>query len=466
MKYFNKNVSSAEQGFMNTATTKVHFASKQLLIAAVALMTCSSLAAQEADSEQDKKDADVERIIVTVERRTQDLQDLAGTAFAFSGEDLKAQGIQDITDIAESIPGLEIGNNQGNVEVWIRGIGSSNNTELGDPAAATHLDGVYIPRPSGIGSAFFDISRVEVNVGPQGTLRGRNATAGSVNIIPWRPALNQWNGSAEVEVGNYNQRSITGALNIPATDNLAFRIAGTKVDHDSYYNDVGPLDLELAEAADNLGLRFQALYEPTDDLSIYLSYDYAREQGTGYTGTNFALPLGLGIDPDDIEDPRDVVGRGFTPIQDTIHDGFKIEVTWDMGKALLEYNGSYRDLIYDYQAATPLSPDFPGVFEALDPLDQAIDDFSRFQFLTDSESIIHELRLLSDDDTSRLTYTAGIFLFNERQKTFLASAGDRGGFFQGAEFNQPNTDTDSFSVYGDATYEFSADTRLTIVGWV
>ena len=462
MKYFNKNVSSAEQGFMNNATTRVHYASKQFLIAAVTLMTCSSLAAQEAENKQDKKDADVERIMVTVERRTQDLQDLAGTAFAFSGEDLKAQGIQDITDIAESIPGLEIGNNQGNVEVWIRGIGSSNNTELGDPAAATHLDGVYIPRPSGIGSAFFDISRVEVNVGPQGTLRGRNATAGSVNIIPWRPALNQWNGSAEVEVGNYNQRSITGALNIPATDNLAFRIAGTKVDHDSYYNDVGSLDLELAEAADNLGLRFQALYEPTDDLSIYLSYDYAREQGTGYTGTNFALPLGLGIDPDDIEDPRDVVGRGFTPIQDTIHDGFKIEVTWDMGKALLEYNGSYRDLIYDYQAATPLSPDFPGVFEALAPLDQAIDDFSRFQFLTDSESIIHELRLLSDDDTSRLTYTAGIFLFNERQQTFLASAGDRGGFFQGAEFNQPNTDTDSFSVYGDATYEFSADTRLTV----
>ena len=70
MKYFNKNVASAEQGFMNTATTKVHFVSKRLLIAAVALMTCSSLAAQEAESEQDKKDADVERIIVTVERRT------------------------------------------------------------------------------------------------------------------------------------------------------------------------------------------------------------------------------------------------------------------------------------------------------------------------------------------------------------------------------------------------------------
>jgi iron complex outermembrane receptor protein len=462
MKTNNDNLTVSGQGLMNLTKRKSHNLCKAAVLAALSTVASASLMAQEAPAEEEKKEAEVERILVTVERRSQDLQDLAGTAFAFSGEDLKSQGIQDITDIAESIPGLEIGNNQGNVEVWIRGIGSSNNTELGDPAAATHLDGVYIPRPSGIGSAFFDISRVEVNIGPQGTLRGRNATAGSVNIIPWRPALGQWNGSAEVEFGNYNHRSFSGALNIPVTDRLAFRVAGTKVDHDSYYNDVGPLDLELAEAADNLGLRFQALYEATDDLTFYFSYDYAREQGTGYTGTNFALPLGLGIDPDDIEDPRDVIGRGFTPIQDTVHDGFKFEARWDMGKAILEYNGSYRDLLYDYQAATPLSPDFPGVFEALEPLAQGLDDFSRFQFLTDSESTIHELRLLSDDDASRLTYTAGLFIFQERQQTFLASAGDRGGFFQGAEFNQPNTDTDSFSAYADATYEFSPDTRLTL----
>ena len=76
--------------------------------------------------------------------------------------------LQDLTDIGETAPGIEIASNQGNVEVWIRGIGSSNNTELGDPAAATHLDGVYIPRPSGISSVFFDIDRVEANLGPQG----------------------------------------------------------------------------------------------------------------------------------------------------------------------------------------------------------------------------------------------------------------------------------------------------------
>ena len=120
-----------------------------------------------------------------------------------------------------------IANNGGNVEVWIRGVGSSNNTELGDPAAATHFDGVYIPRPAGIGSAFFDIQRVEVNVGPQGTLRGRNATAGSVNIISWKPGLGVWDAEIEGEYGNYNQTVIRGMLNVPIGDRVAIRASGT-----------------------------------------------------------------------------------------------------------------------------------------------------------------------------------------------------------------------------------------------
>lgn len=122
---------------------------------------------QEANEESSSRRGVLEEIVVTVERRSQSLQSLAGTAIAISGEDLKRQGLQDLTDIGETAPGIEIASNQGNVEVWIRGIGSSNNTELGDPAAATHLDGVYIPRPSGIGSVFFDIDRVEVNLGPR-----------------------------------------------------------------------------------------------------------------------------------------------------------------------------------------------------------------------------------------------------------------------------------------------------------
>lgn len=431
-----------------------------------AIIALPALAQERENDEEANEDSPpgrgiLEEIVVTVERRSQSLQSLAGTAIAISGEDLKRQGLQDLTDIGETAPGIEIASNQGNVEVWIRGIGSSNNTELGDPAAATHLDGVYIPRPSGIGSVFFDIDRVEVNLGPQGTLRGRNATAGSVNIIPWKPGIGNFDGSIEVEVGNYEQRVITGVINVPIDSKSAFRLAGLTLDHDSYYNDVGPLGIGVAEAADNLGLRAQYLRKPTDKLSILLAADYVTEQGTGYTGTNFANPLANGVKPDEITNPRDVIARGFEPVQDTKHWGAKLQIAYDFPFATLEYNGSYRDLIYDYAAATPLAPNYPGVLQTLTPIEENLDNFSRFQFITDSESTIHELRLIAND-TDRLYYTLGAFYFAEKQRSFLASTGDRGGFFQGAEFNQPDTDTDSFSLYGDLTYSLSDATRLSL----
>ncbi|GAK33523.1 hypothetical protein JCM17846_21480 [Iodidimonas nitroreducens] len=404
---------------------------------------------------------EIEEITVTVERRSQSLQNLAGTAALFQGEDLKQLGVQNLTDLNGRFPGLQIANNQGNVEVWIRGIGSSNNTELGDPAAATHLDGVYVPRPRGIGSVFFDIERVEVNIGPQGTLRGRNATAGSVNIISIKPGLGVWDAMAEVEFGNFDQTTIHAMLNVPIGDKMALRVSGFSLDHDSYLNNVGPVDdIDVAEAENNLGFRAHFLYEPNDKLRILLTGDYVQEKGTGFTGVNFANPLGNGIAPSEIKNPRDVIAAGITPILDTEHWGAKIEINYDVGPFNIEYLGSYRDLIYDFEATTPLSPNFPGVLETLGPLDEAFDNFSRFQSITDSESIIHELRLVSKDD-QRLIWSAGVFYFDEQQFSFLGSTGDRGLFFSGLEFNQPDTDGESLSFFGDATFEITPKMRLT-----
>ncbi len=396
---------------------------------------------------------------VTVERRGQALQDLGVTAYSFDGESLKIQGVQSLTDLSELAPGLEIGQKQGNIEVWIRGVGSSNNTELGDPAAAPHMDGVYVPRPSGIGSAFFDIARVEVNVGPQGTLRGRNAMAGSVNIIPWRPGIGIWDAALEVELGDYNQRVYRGIVNVPMGERAASRVAVYSLAHDSYYNDVGPANLRTAEQEDNRGYRFQFLFDATDRLTVLLAADLVRERGTGYTGTNYANPLGNGVLPTAIDDPRDVYARAFAPDLDTEHWGVKLEATYDFAWGTLEYIASRRDLLYDYDGVTPLSPDWPGVADTLQPVDETYDNWSRFRFVTDSVSDIHEVRLFGD--TEDWTWTLGYFWFKEDQSTFLGSVGDRTLFFQGIEFNQPNTDSASSSLYGDVTYHLTDQTRIT-----
>jgi len=463
---------------VNTQKNYLKLASISGYAMLTALATSSAAFAQLQTSEIVEGEDGVDEIIVTVERRAQSLQDYAGTAAVISGEELSLLGITNITQLDGKIPGLSIANNQGNVEVFIRGVGSSNNTELGDPAAATHLNGVYVPRPSGFGAAFFDIERVEVNIGPQGTLRGRNATAGSVNVIPWAPGIGHKEFAVEASYGNFNDYRVEGVLNLPVTENSAFRLSAFKSEHDSFLNNISPDSSEIdgvdvptsedegvgvAEATDDFGIRAAYLIEPTNNLKLTLTADYIEQKGTGYTGVNFAAPLGAGIDPDDIDDPRDVFGRGITPDEDTEHWGVKGQIDYTGKGFNVEYIGSYRDQVYDYEFTTPASPFFEGALEGFDAL--TFDNFNRVAFTTDSESIVQELRFHNQDQALpnnwKLDWTAGFFYFDESQRTFLGTTGDRNPFFQGVEFNQ-TTDTRSFSGYGDVTFHLPGDkARLT-----
>ncbi len=439
--------------------------------ALVTALSFSTVAAAQQTSEIIDNEDGTSEIIVTVERRSQSLQDYAGTAAAISGEDLKLLGITDFQEIDGKIPGLSVANNQGNIEVWIRGVGSSNNTELGDPAAAFHFNDVYLPRPAGIGAAFFDIERVEVNIGPQGTLRGRNATAGSINAIPWKPGLGVFDAAGEIGYGNYGETTLEGMINAPLGENSALRLAAYKLDRDSYYENVSPCSdtlgipvascedegIDVAESADDLGLRATFLTKPTDALTVTVTADYNENKGTGYTGTNYANPLGNGVLPEDIEDPRRVFGRAITPEQDTVHQGIKGHVQYEGEGWNAEYIGSFRDLIYDYEFTTPAGPEYDGALDTLGP--DVFDNFSRIRFITDSESMVHEFRLFSDAD-AKLQWNLGAFYFDEAQRTFLGTTGDRNPFFTGVEFNQ-TTDTESYSFYGDATYNISDSFRVT-----
>ena len=448
--------------------------STSALIAAPSFAQSAPPAAESAA----KDDSDGQEIIVTGDRREQKLQDFAGTISSITGEALKARGIQDITDLNDVVPGLSIANNGGNIEVYIRGVGSSNNTELGDPAAATHFGGVYLPRPAGLGSAFFDIERVEVNTGPQGTLRGRNATAGSVNIIAWKPGLGVWDAELEGEYGNYDQKVIRGMLNIPIGQKAALRLAGYGLSHNSYYKNVGPVrNIDVAEAEDNVSFRAQLLVQPTDRLKILVAGDYIHETGTGYTGSNYANPLGNGINPNDVPNPRHVIARGFTPDEDIKHWGVRLNLTYEANPFTIEYTGSHRDVVRNYDAITPITPFYDGVIanisrrsndltpapnDFVDPaivLRETLDNFSRFQSITDSKSDFHELRLFNNK--GRLIWSLGGLYFKEDQYAFLGSTGDRGLFFQGVEFNIPDVDAESFGFYGDATFKATDKFRIT-----
>jgi iron complex outermembrane receptor protein len=408
-------------------------------------------------------------IVVTGDRREQSLQKYAGTAAVISGEDMKKVGIDSLYGLADSLPGVTISNIDNQIEIYIRGIGTNNETELGDPAAATHFDNIYIPRTAGLGPAFFDIKQVEVNYGPQGTLRGRNSTAGTVNVTSYAPKLGKTEGQLGMGAANYGGLEGFGFLNLPLGDRVAFRVSGNYKGHDSYYKNVGPLHATKApQEVDESGVRAQLLFQPTQQLKVLLAGDYNHQTGTGYFGTNFSSFLGIdgGLtnQANQIKDPRAVIMGPVSPSDGTKHYGARTNIRWDGdGPVSVEYNGSYRILDRRNGGAGPIVPYYPNYLSDLALTNgpggaAAFDNYSQYLNLSKSKSSYQELRFFND--TAPLVYSAGGNYFTENQKTYLASVADDNPFFQGLEFNTRTRDK-AYALFADATYSVAPHFRLT-----
>jgi len=150
-------------------------------------------------------------IVVTAQRRQESLQKTALAVTAIKGDKLVEQGVRNPTDLSTRVPSLQISTSG---MVYLRGVGTSNVNEASDPTVASHVDGVYLARPSGVLAAgFYDIQRVEVLRGPQGTLYGRNATSGSINIISNQPEFKN-SGALVAEIGNYGTLTTSGYGNL------------------------------------------------------------------------------------------------------------------------------------------------------------------------------------------------------------------------------------------------------------
>lgn len=413
-----------------------------------------------------KPKANPDEIIVTAERKEQNLQKYGGTSTVLTGQLLKETGVRNIADLQGRIVGLEVLPNNNNYEVWIRGVGSSNNTELGDPAAGTHLDGVYIPRPGGFGSVFFDIDKVEVNVGPQGTLRGRNATAGTVNIIPWHPALNIWDGNLEAGIGNYGEKSVEAAVNIPLGNTVAVRLAGEHLEHNSYTHNVGPVTgLRGPEWENNFSGRAQLLWKPSDKFDVLLSYDNTIENGGGVIGTNLAAAEGPNSGVADAEklDLRQVYLYPTDPHLHTSHQGEKAEINYHGQDLNIQFIASHRRLFQDWVGSPPGLVAYPGGIDQANAGDSSgsiATDWSHYETQNLSDSGTQELRITAPKG-SRLEWTLGAFHFTESQASFLGSTATQNAYFQGVEFN---TRTKSSSLAGYTDETFHVTSRFSVTG--
>jgi iron complex outermembrane receptor protein len=234
-------------------------------------------------------------IIVTAQRRAENLQDVPIAASAFAGDQLDDRAISSVTDLQFAAPSLSVTDAGETQSVNIRGIGIASNSPNVSNGVATYIDGLFQP-PVVTSIPFYDISTIEVLRGPQGTLVGNNSTGGAIFINSQNPRLGSVEGYAQAGYGSYDLYKAEGALNLPVGDDFAVRAAGFYRDRDSYFEDVGPFDNDAGKL-EELGARIGALWEPGAFRALAKLQWHEQDTG-GYTyrpapDTDFA-PFRLG----------------------------------------------------------------------------------------------------------------------------------------------------------------------------
>ncbi|OYT86722.1 MAG: TonB-dependent receptor [Burkholderiales bacterium PBB6] len=442
--------------------------------ALLALAACTAQAQTAADSTAPRApaaaasaasaaaaDDGVQSVTVTANRREQEQQKVSGVVLSVSGDQLRRDGIQKVEHLQSVVPGLSIANQEGNVEIFIRGVGSANNTELGDPGAAPHLNGIYIPRPRGLGLMFYDLERVEVNKGPQGTLYGRNAMAGTLNVLTARARLGEFGGYLQTEASNRDSSAAEGAVNLPLSSTAAVRLAGfyQKKDHGftNVSTDAKASALKPAGLEENHALRISATWEPSETLRFTAVADYGKESGTGYPAANiYSAVTNSGLHPDNL-DLRQVVYRGLQGEMSNKLSGLQFKASLALDGMDVDWASSRRNVDFYQRNSGADGINWPG--RNLSTVDY--DNFSNQWWQTRSQSEIHELRLTSSDPRARLKWTAGLFHFNEDQQVGYLSLADRGYCcYSGTEFTMPDVRGRSTAAFADGTLEVAPAWRL------
>ncbi len=442
-----------------------------------AVMLAPPAWAQDVSGPTDQSHAsDSGEIIVTATRDTTRASKTPVALAAIKGDTLTAQGITNPLNLAELVPNISInraGTNQVGLQVTIRGVTSTDTTDKGDPSAAFMLDGIYLARPQAQEVSFFDVDRVEVLRGPQGTLFGRNTTAGLVNIITNRPVIGAVKGSLEADYGSFDQLRLTGMINLPVGDKVAIR-AAANLDRRDTYMIAGPrFTSALDPFKKNISGRLSGLLDLGQG-QLVLTGDYASLEGSivnqlpvsnfyeaGYNVNNGITPLYTG-NRLTAKQLRMQNGINSTPThQDSYTWGASADLKYDLGPVTLNYLGSYRRLRrVENGVAIPDASTFPNSI--------ALPIRFRGKYWQNSQ----ELRL-STNGTGPLKAQVGGYYFKESSQTLnyyeggstprtsLIAAGQPGYIFG---FPQNPTVAESWAGFGQMTYAILPTLRLTAGG--
>lgn len=239
-------------------------------------------AADQAQAEGGSANDGLGDIVITAQRRSESAQRAALAISVVSSDAVIERGVTTPSQLSQLIPAVSIQPSGGSATTFfVRGVGNFAINGYTDPAIAFNYDGVYVGRATSTQGLIYDIDRIELLKGPQGTLYGRNATSGAINLLPARPEAGVTNGRLIASYGNYNALNLQGAINMALGDRGAFRVSGFRSKRDGYLTD-GTSDEDLT------GLRVQMFAELTDTLNIRVAGDYSHVGGLG-TGANYTV---------------------------------------------------------------------------------------------------------------------------------------------------------------------------------
>jgi len=375
-----------------------------MLAAAVSSILCAPAMAQSQTEEQ------LPEVLVTAQRIAAPESRTPVAMSVLTAGQLDKLGIDNAAGIGKRLPNVHLDGAPDGLRITIRGVSNSDVTEKGDPSAAFMLDGIYIARPQAQTLSFLDVDRVEVLRGPQGTLYGRNTTAGVVNVISNAP-VQQWEGAASLALGNFNSRVATGMLNLPVNDSLALRAAVAVNRHDSYLRNGQGTGYELGQDRDDRSARLSAKLALGPSASLLLRYEHATQNGNidnivpdtnFYQGVETGKPAWYGAGTDDRLTNR------FKPFNTRLEqgynhkstDGLGAELSWNLGPVTLDYLGSHRKNEHDFLANF--------YYRVLPTLAIGVHE----NFWGDQRQDSHELRL-STNGSGALKAQGGLYYFRE-----------------------------------------------------
>lgn len=416
------------------------------LTLALSALPAGALFAQDADQKKDEEKSEAAQlgtITVTARKREETLQEVPVAVTAFSSQKLEDFNIEDLSGLGAQVPNLTIYAARGSsstVTAYIRGVGQSDPLWGVDPGVGIYLDDVYIARPQGALLDVFDVERIEVLRGPQGTLYGKNTIGGAIKYVS-RPLDDEFSGRGSVTLGSYNQQDAKLSVNVPLSDSgWAARFAVANLTRDGFGDNVRT-NQDVSDKEIVAG-RFTLGYNGSETWSMRLTADRIDDasavRGARMLGVNRFAPTAAPLDD------RYDVRNGMPNINDTTMNGygltfdFKLNDNWSL-KSITAYRESDTETNIDFDTLPNIIADVKALYSD----NQTSQEFQ-----------------VNFDDGGALTAVGGLYWFR----------GEAGGtvlnnFFNLSFGNTNGTvDTDSIAVYGEGTYRFDDQWALTFGG--